>query len=229
MNILVIGGTKFIGPPVIRHLINMGHEVTVFHRGKTQAELPDCVHHLLGDRRYLNNFKSRFEQLAPEVVLDMFAYTQDDAQTLMKTFKGIVKRVVAVSSMDVYRAYGIILGKEPGKELGKESGLIPVPLTEDSPLRSSLYPFREMSSRPLNAPVGYEKILVERVVMSDPEIAGTIIRLPMVYGVNDPLHRLFPYLKRMDEQRHVIVLEESLANWRGSYGYVENVAFAINA
>ena len=31
----------------------------------------------------------------------------------------------------------------------------------------------------------------------------------------------------MEEQRHVIVLEESIANWRGSYGYVGNIAFAI--
>ena len=219
MNILVIGGTKFIGPPVIRHLINMGHEVTVFHRGKTQAELPDRVHHLLAERRCLSDFKSRFEQLAPEVVLDMFAYTQDDAQTLMKTFKGIAQRVVAISSIDVYRVYDVLWGRE--------SDIIPVPLTEDSPLRSSRYPFRDMSSRPLNAPVDYEKILVEQVVMSDPELPGTVVRLPMVYGAKDPLHRLFPYLQRMDEQRHVIVLQESVANWRGSYGYVENVAFAI--
>lgn len=219
MNILVIGGTNFIGPPVIRHLINMGHEVTVFHRGKTQAELPDRVHHLLGVRSCLSNFKSTFEQLAPEVVLDMFAYTQDDAQTLMKTFKGIAQRVVAISSIDVYRVYDVLWGRE--------SDIILVPLTEDSPLRSSLYPFRETPSRPLNAPVDYEKILVERVVMSDSDLPGTILRLPMVYGVNDPLHRLFPYLQRMDEQRHVIVLEDSVANWRGSYGYVENVALAI--
>ncbi len=219
MNILVIGGTNFIGPPVIRHLINMGHEVTVFHRGKTQAELPEQVNHLLGDRKDLNDFKSTFKQLGLEVVLDMFAYTQDDAQKLMKTFKGITQSVVAISSIDVYRVYDVLWGKE--------SDIIPIPLTEDSPLRSSLYPFREIPYLPLNAPADYEKILVERVVMSDPELPGTIVRLPMVYGVNDPLRRLFPYLQRMKEQRPVIVLEESIANWCGSYGYVENVAFAI--
>ncbi|KST66531.1 NAD-dependent epimerase/dehydratase family protein [Mastigocoleus testarum] len=219
MNILIIGGTNFIGPPVIRHLINMGHEVTVFHRGKTQTELPEQVHHLLGDRRDLNDFKSTFEQLAPEVVLDMFAYTKDDAQILMKSFRGIARRVVVISSIDVYRVYDVLWGRE--------SNIIPVPLTEDSPLRSSLYPFREIPYRPLNAPADYEKILVEQVVMSDPELPGTIVRLPMVYGTNDPLRRLFPYLQRIKEQRPVIVLEESIASWRGSYGYVENVAFAI--
>jgi len=42
-----------------------------------------------------------------------------------------------------------------------------------------------------------------------------------------PLHRLFPYLQRMDDNRPVIVLEERIAQWRGSYGYVENAAAAI--
>lgn len=111
--------------------------------------------------------------------------------------------------------------------LGKESDVIPVPLTEDSPLRQQLYPFREMPVRALNAPADYEKILVERVVMSNPDLPGTIVRLPMVYGARDPLHRLFPYLKRMDDNRRAILLPESIAKWRGCYGYVENVAYAM--
>ncbi len=219
MKVLVIGGTNFIGPPVVRHLIKMGHEVTIFHRGQTTAELPANVQEVLGDRSQLFNLKSNFEQLSPEVVLDMVAYSEQDAHTLMKTFQGIAKRVVAVSSMDVYRAYDVLWGKE--------SDVVPVPLTEDSPLRSSLYPFREMLERPLKAPVDYEKILVEKIVMANPNLPGTIVRLPMVYGANDPLHRLFCYLQRMDDNRPVIVLEESIANWRGCYGYVENVAYAI--
>lgn len=148
MKILIIGGTNFIGPPVVRHLINMGHEVIVFHRGKTIAEIPPTVHQILGDRSHLPNFKSEFEQISPQVVLDMILYTEKDALTLMNTFKGITQRVVAISSIDVYRAYGVFLGKE--------SGVVPVPLTEDSPLRSSLYPFKEMPTRPLDAPVDYD-------------------------------------------------------------------------
>jgi nucleoside-diphosphate-sugar epimerase len=49
----------------------------------------------------------------------------------------------------------------------------------------------------------------------------------MVYGPGDIRHRLFPYLQRIDDNRPAIVLEESIAEWRGSYGYVENVAYAI--
>ncbi|MFQ4146457.1 NAD-dependent epimerase/dehydratase family protein [Chlorogloeopsis sp. ULAP02] len=219
MKILIVGGTNFIGPPVVSQLVQMGHEITVFHRRKTTAKLPSNVHEFLGDRSQLPNMKSELQQLSPDVVLDMVAYTEQDAQTLVNTFEGIAQRVVVISSMDVYRAYGVILGRE--------SDIVPVPLTKDSPLRSSLYPFREMPNRPLDAPIDYEKILVERVVMGNSNLPGTIVRLPMVYGAKDPLHRLLPYLRRMDENRPVILVPEKIAKWRGSYGYVENVAYAI--
>ncbi|MBW4449450.1 MAG: NAD-dependent epimerase/dehydratase family protein [Spirirestis rafaelensis WJT71-NPBG6] len=177
MKILVIGGTKFIGLNVVRQLSKMGHEVTVFHRGKTTVKLSQNVQEILGDRTHIIDFKSKFAEISPQVVLDMFPYTENDALMLMKTFKGITQRIVAISSMDVYRAYGVILGRE--------SDVIPLPITEDSPLRSSLYPFRNKSEKPLERiDDDYEKILVEKVVMSDPDLPGTIVRLPMVYKAN---------------------------------------------
>ena len=50
MRVLVIGGTNFIGPHVVRALLAAGHEVTVFNRGKTDADLPAAVTRLTGDR-----------------------------------------------------------------------------------------------------------------------------------------------------------------------------------
>ncbi|MHC5721147.1 MAG: NAD-dependent epimerase/dehydratase family protein, partial [Nostoc sp.] len=99
---------------------------------------------------------------------------------------------------------------------------MPVPLTEESSLRQQLCPYREMPSRPITVPIDYEKILVERVVMAS-NLPRTIIRLPMVYGSRDFRHRLYCYLQRMDDNRPAIVLEDGTAQWRGSYGYVENV------
>jgi nucleoside-diphosphate-sugar epimerase len=49
----------------------------------------------------------------------------------------------------------------------------------------------------------------------------------MVYGPGDPLHRFFPFLKRMDDHRHAILFEETWAQWQGAMGYVEEVASAI--
>jgi nucleoside-diphosphate-sugar epimerase len=219
MKILVIGGTNFIGPSIVRQLCAMGHEITVFNRGQTHADLPSQVNCIQGDRNNLKEFKPEFERLAPQVVLDTILYNEADARILMDTFRGITSRIVAVSSMDVYRAYDVLWKRE--------REIVPTPLTEDSPLRQQFYPFRNMPKTPFDRMEDYEKILVERVVMADPNLPGTIVRLPMIYGSGDFLHRFYVYLKRMEDRRPAILLEESVAQWRGSYGYVENVAHAI--
>ncbi len=101
----------------------------------------------------------------------------------------------------------------------------PTPLTEDSPVREKLYPYREFVSEPWAQE--YDKLLVERVVMSAPGLPGTVLRLPFVYGPGDGLHRLAEYLKPMDEGLPAIVMDERRARWRAARGYVENVAEAI--
>jgi nucleoside-diphosphate-sugar epimerase len=49
----------------------------------------------------------------------------------------------------------------------------------------------------------------------------------MTHGPGDYQHRLFPYLKRMDDRRRAILLSEGAARWRAPRGYVEDVAEAI--
>jgi nucleoside-diphosphate-sugar epimerase len=224
MRILVIGGTNFMGPPVVRSLSEQGHEVTVFHRGQTRAVLPGGVKELLGDRRSLAENVVELQRLAPEVVLDMIPAIEQDAVEVMSVFRGIARRVVAIGSQDVYRAFGRVNGKESG---AVEGG----PITEGSPLRENLYPYRSETPRDQDDPKrwqdDYDKILVERVVMSDGDLPGTILRLPMVYGPGDYQHRLFSYLKRMDDHRPAILLDEAEAQWHWTHGYVENVADAI--
>ena len=220
MRILIIGGTRFIGPSVVRRLADAGgHSITLFHRGETKADLP-AVNQIYGDRRDLSSFSDEFKKLAPDIVLDMIPYTEDDARSLMSVFKNIARRVVAISSADVYRAYGRLLRLESGDA-------DPIPLSEDAPLRESFYPYRAHAQGTDDFKYHYEKILVERVVMSDAELPGTVLRLPAVYGPHDPQHRLFDYLKRMDDHRPAILLEEKQSRWRWTRGYVENVADAI--
>ncbi len=50
LNVLVLGGTGFIGPHLVRHLVARGHRVAIFTRGRRQAELPASVERLVGDR-----------------------------------------------------------------------------------------------------------------------------------------------------------------------------------
>ncbi len=224
MHILVIGGTNFMGPLVVRALSEQGHEVTVFHRGQTQTDLPSGVKEILGNRQSLNKKAVELQRLAPEVVLDMIPFTEQDALEDISIFSGTAHRLVAISSQDIYRAFGRVNGKETGPV---ES----IPITEESALRLNLYPYRGDTLRNEDDPKrwqdDYDKILVERVVMCDANLPGTILRLPMVYGPGDYQHRLFSYLKRMDDKRQAILLDEAEAQWRWTHGYVENVADAI--
>ncbi len=50
MKVLVLGGTLFVGRHVVEAALDHGHEVTVFHRGRTSPELYSEVEHLHGDR-----------------------------------------------------------------------------------------------------------------------------------------------------------------------------------
>ncbi len=50
MRILVIGGTRFVGKHIVAAALAAGHDVSVFHRGRTGPALFPEVEHLIGDR-----------------------------------------------------------------------------------------------------------------------------------------------------------------------------------
>jgi nucleoside-diphosphate-sugar epimerase len=220
MKVMIIGGTSFIGPCLVRQLVDLGNSVAVFHRGKTRAELPSSVEQVLGDRRNLEQHIPEIHSFGPEVVVDMIAFTEADAIGLVETFRGLARRAVVISSADVYRAYGRFIGLESGP-------VEPTPLGEDAPLRTARFPYRNQAKGPDDFLYSYDKLPVERIALGDSSLPATVLRLPMVHGPGDLYRRLSPYLKRMDVRRPAILLDEGLARWKCPRGYVDNVAAAI--
>ena len=224
MKVLLIGGNGFIGPFVIQQLQYAGHSVTVFHRG--QRPLPRNARQIVGNRNQLPDFREQLRQEAFDVIIDFVLSSGRQALQLIDTFRGIAGRVVALSSMDVYRAWGVFYGFEAGE-------LQELPLTEESELRTShnVYPPEALDR--MRAAIypwvdeEYDKIPVEQAVLSEPKLPGTVLRLPMVYGPGDPVHRFHPILKRMDDGRKQIIFADDDAAMRTPRGYVENVAVAI--
>jgi nucleoside-diphosphate-sugar epimerase len=138
---------------------------------------------------------------------------QLDAANFVRLFRDCSTRLIVASSGDVYRLYQVILGLASG-EIDQR------PVTEDSPLRDVLYPYRGRKSEYAD----YEKILVEREVMASGE--SCVLRLPAVYGPGDRDARFGPWLKRMRAGAD-LPMSELQAGWRWTHGYVENVAEAI--
>jgi nucleoside-diphosphate-sugar epimerase len=223
MRILLIGGNGFIGRFVMAALQEQGHSIAVFQRGTKAA--PAGVEQIQGDRSQLSASATELKLFAPEVVIDLVVSSGAQAEELMTIFRGAARRVIMLSSMDVYRAVGISQGTESGP-------LQEVPLTEESELRRSLHPYPTETLQQLRKLFAwmtddYDKIPAERTVMSEPELPGTVLRLPMVYGPGDPLHRFYPVVKRVADGRRNIIFAQTLAAWRSPRGYVENVAAAI--
>jgi len=219
VRVLVVGGTGFIGPEVINQLVGAGADVVIFHRGEHETAIPASVRHIHGDRRELYVFQAAFRSFGPEVVVDMRPMTEAHASQLVSTFAGVATRAVVISSTDVYRAYGRLNRTEPGPP-------DPVPLREDAPLREKLYADRSAKPHDRTETLEhYDKLLVERVVSSEPRLPAAILRLGMVHGPRS--HRHYPYLKRMVDGRPGIILAEAWARWRGTLAYSENVAAAI--
>lgn len=223
MKILLIGGSGFIGQFIAQQLQQSGHHVTVFHRGRTSA--PAGVEEILGDRQFLQDHQPEFRRQKFDVVIDFVLSSGRQAQQLMDTFRGIAGRVVALSSMDVYRAWGVFYKMESG-------GLQELPLREDSELRTSRITYPPEALKRTQAIYGwideeYDKIPVEQAVLSDQKLPGTIVRLPMIYGPGDPAHRFHPVLKRIDDGRKHIIFADDVAAMRTPRGYVEDVGSAV--
>jgi nucleoside-diphosphate-sugar epimerase len=223
MKALLIGGSGFIGPSTATALLQRGHHVTVFHRGKTTA--PQNSEEILGDRQFLQDHQPEFRRQKFDVVVDFVLSSGRQAQQLMDTFRGLAGRVIALSSMDVYRAMGVFYGFESG-------GLQELPLTEDSDLRTSRNVYSQETLNKVRGVYGwfddeYDKIPVEQAVMSDARLPGTVLRLPMIYGPGDPLHRFHAVLKRMEDGRKQILFADDVAPLRTPRGYVEDVGAAI--
>ena len=223
MRVLLIGGNGFIGTFLVDELERGGHEVHVLHRPRTHAT--PAPREIFGDRRRLSDSATTLRALRPDVVVDLILSSGRQAADLITVFRGATSRIVALSSCDVYRACGVLHGSEPGP-------LEPLPLTESSPLRSALQTYPPDRIRRLQQVFGwlddeYDKIPVEREILAHPELPATVLRLPMVYGPGDPLHRFGALVKRMDDRRPAILFEEKMAAWRSPRGYVGNVAAAI--
>jgi len=136
----------------------------------------------------------------------------------VRALAGLATRLVVASSADVYRAFGLVQRIESGAPQ-------PMPVGEDSPLRTTLYPYRTMQADDRTRE--YEKIDVEREAQSNRDLQATILRLPAVYGPGDYQHRLWPYLSRMLDSLPAIPIDEGLAGWRSTRGYVDDVVEAL--
>jgi nucleoside-diphosphate-sugar epimerase len=197
-----------MGPHVVRELVARGHDVTLFHRGEHEA-FPE-LRHVHGDRMRLPR------DLEPELVIDMWCMAEAHAAAAKERF-GDGVRYVILSSGDVYRNYD-------GLQRHYGGAPDPAPLSEDAPLREKRYPYRQRVAQLGDWARDYDKILVERALAGP---RTTVLRMPAVYGPDDEHRRFYDWIDAMLRGDEVIEIDEAMAAWRWTRGWVANCADAI--
>ena len=112
MRILILGGTGFIGPHMVREALRRGHEVSLFNRGRTNNELFPDLKLFKGDR---NSGLQSLKGGEWDVVVDNSGYVPRYVEDSASLLSSVVSHYLYVSTISVY-------------------AVSPAPITEESPL-----------------------------------------------------------------------------------------------
>lgn len=171
MKILVLGGARLLGRHTIEALVAAGHEVTTLSRGQTQADLPDGVERLTGNRNEGTAGLAALEGRSWDACVDVSGYTPRQVRSSTEFLKDRVNRYVFISTVSVY----VEQNRQPIRE---DDPLLPEATFEEAEVTFETY--------------GPMKVTCERLVQEAFGPHCTILRPQLVAGPHDYTPR-YPY------------------------------------
>ena len=198
-------GTGPTGPLVIDGLLKRGFEVTIFHSGNHEVDLPKSVEHLHGSAHFKESIENVIGSRSFELVVAMYGRLRHVAEAL----KGKTQRLIAIGGAP-YSAF-VHGNRQPGG--------VRIDLSENAPVCLD-----EKENK-----FSYLMALSENTVM-DAHKKGfynaTILRFPMIYGPRQVAPREWCVIRRiLDGRKQMIIPDGGLKLERR--GYSENMAHAI--
>lgn len=178
MDILILGGTGFIGPHVVRHALGRGHRVTLFNRGRSNRHLFPETEKLVGDR---DNDLSALAGRRWDAVIDNSGYTPVQVGLSVDMLKGACDQYLFTSTRAVYRDF-----------------TAPV-MDENAPVGPAGIPESQWEG------YGPNKVLAERRVQQAFGARTLIVRPPIVVGPGDRSDRFTYWVDRIDEGGEILV------------------------
>ena len=178
MRILVLGGTGFIGPHLVRFALERGHTVTLFNRGRTNTHLFPDVEKLVGDR---NDNLSALEGRRWDAVIDNSGYTPQQVGMSVKLLKNACDQYLFTSTRSVYTDFTQAV------------------MDEDAPVGPKDIPESEWDG------YGPNKVLAERAVQEGFGARTLITRPPVIVGPGDRSDRFTYWVDRIDDGGDILV------------------------
>jgi 2'-hydroxyisoflavone reductase len=99
MRLLIIGGTMFLGRHVVEAATARGHDVTLFHRGKTNPDVFPAVERIIGDRTTDLSGLAGGEW---DAIIDTCGYHPRDVRASAQLLASRVGHYIFVSTISVY-------------------------------------------------------------------------------------------------------------------------------
>lgn len=172
MDILVLGGTKFVGRHIVRTAIDRKHQVTLFNRGQTNPELFPEIEKLVGDRE---------GDLAPlrekiwDAVIDTCGYVPRIVRNSARVLSNQTDLYVFISTISVFASF-------------EKEGL-----SESDPVGS----LDDMEIEDITGDTyGPLKALCETVILDEIPGRALIIRPGLIVGPHDPTDRFTYWVRR---------------------------------
>ncbi len=207
MNILIIGGTQFIGFEISKKLIEEKHNLTIFHRGIHKLPFDD-VEEILCDWHNSSKVEKLLKNRKFDVVIDTICFSEEDAYLAYNIFRDTTEHFIHISSAAVY-----LLNPD-----------IHIPYVEEDALLEVPKFYKESEKHRY----GYGKREADIYFLTKHTRAGfpcTILRLPIVIGERDYTGRLSTYFCQIAEE-HSIILPDGGQNLWG-FLYVEDLANSV--
>jgi 2'-hydroxyisoflavone reductase len=175
MNILIIGGTRFLGRHLTEAALQAEHQVTLFNRGKTNADLFPTVEQLQGDRQTAEGHDA-LSGRRWDVAIDTCGYVPRHVRLTAERLADAVDRYIFISTISVYSD-----ALQPDSD---ESGLL---ATLDDPTTEVVD----------GATYGGLKVLCEQA--AEALLPGRVlqVRSGLIVGPHDPTDRFTYWVARV--------------------------------
>jgi nucleoside-diphosphate-sugar epimerase len=192
MRLLVIGGTRNLGPGLVAAALDAGHSVTVLNRGVTPDDLPQEVERLRADRRVPAELSAALGTRGWDAVVDFACYTGAEAGTAADLLDHRTDHYVFISSGQVYLVRSGIA--KPFRERDYAGALVPEPPAGTGDAGQWRYGSDKRDAEDALA----EAWRVRR-------FPATRLRLPMVHGERDHYGRIAGILARLADGGPIVV------------------------
>ncbi|MBK8027300.1 MAG: NAD-dependent epimerase/dehydratase family protein [Chloroflexi bacterium] len=184
MKILVLGGTVLVGRHIVEAALAAGHEVTLFNRGQTHADLFPGVERLRGNRDpQIDEGLSALQGRRWDAVIDVNGYVPRVVKASAELLADQVDRYVYVSTLSVYDS----------------------PLPENSDEHAPLVTMDDPTSEDVRAHYGALKALCEQAAETAMPGRTLSLRLGLVSGAHDPTDRVTYWVWRTAQGGEMLV------------------------